>query len=74
MFLQVPGMRNGRLTPCRASPLVPRMNKTTAIGFPLGLCIGVIVGAVIHNMGIGILLGLALGFGIIKFPVKRDGA
>lgn len=43
------------------------MKKTVAVGFPMGIAIGVIFGALIDNMAIGILLGLALGFGVIKF-------
>lgn len=41
-----------------------------ALGFPLGMAIGIIFGALIHNMAIGVIAGLALGFGVITF--KRD--
>lgn len=37
------------------------------IGFPLGMAGGVIFGALIDNMAIGILLGLAVGCGVITF-------
>lgn len=51
------------------------MNKKggakVAIGFPLGLCIGIIFGALIHNMAIGVIVGLALGFGVVKFGRKK---
>lgn len=46
------------------------MNRTT-IGFPLGIAIGIIFGALIDNMGFGIIAGLLLGFGIIKFPQRQ---
>lgn len=36
----------------------------------MGLIVGVIFGALIHNMAIGALVGLAVGFGARAF--KRD--
>ena len=38
----------------------------------MGMCIGIIFGALIDNMGIGIVLGVLLGFGIIKFSTKSS--
>lgn len=45
-----------------------RVAKGKGLGFPLGLCAGIIFGALIDNMAAGILLGLALGFGIVRLP------
>ncbi len=39
--------------------------------FVLGICGGIILGALIDNMAIGLLLGFAVGFGLIKFR-RRD--
>jgi len=36
----------------------------------LGVSGGIILGAVIENMAIGLLVGFALGFGLIRFGRK----
>lgn len=46
------------------------METKHTIGFGMGMVIGILVGAVLDNMFIGIALGCLLGFGIIKFPGK----
>ena len=43
------------------------MDKKSGGNFVLGVCGGIIFGALIHNMAIGLLLGFAVGFGLVKF-------
>lgn len=43
------------------------MTKKGGVGFVLGVCGGIILGALIDNMAIGLLLGFAVGFGVLKF-------
>jgi len=38
----------------------------------LGVSGGIILGAVIDNMAIGLLVGFALGFGLIRFGRKSS--
>jgi hypothetical protein len=57
------------------SPAMPKsrgrlMNKTAVLGGPIGIIAGIILGALIDNMAIGVLVGLALCFGIVK--ISRD--
>lgn len=40
--------------------------------FVLGICGGIILGALIDNMAIGLLLGFAVGFGLIKFGRRKS--
>jgi F0F1-type ATP synthase assembly protein I len=47
------------------------MNKTAILGGPMGIIAGVILGALTDNMAIGIIVGLALCFGIIKISGKK---
>ena len=35
--------------------------------FVLGICGGIILGALIDNMAIGLLVGFAVAFGVIRF-------
>ena len=42
------------------------MNKRSGGNFFLGIFGGVIFGALIDNMAIGLLLGFAVGFGLVK--------
>lgn len=63
-----------RLTRAVASALMPvwvsrgvKMTKKGGVGFVLGVCGGIILGALIDNMAIGLLLGFAVGFGVLKF-------
>ena len=48
------------------------MDTGKTIGFGGGMIIGILVGALIDNMALGIILGCALGFGIIQLPGKRS--
>jgi hypothetical protein len=48
------------------------MGTKQTIGFGGGMIIGILVGAVIDNMALGIILGCLLGFGIIQIPGKRS--
>ena len=48
------------------------MDKRQPVGFGLALCGGIILGAFFDNMALGIIIGLLLGFGIIKLPGKPD--
>lgn len=41
------------------------------VGFGFGMVIGILAGAVIDNMALGIILGCLLGFGIIRLPSSR---
>ena len=43
------------------------MTKTALFNGPIGIAVGVIFGALIDNMAIGIVLGFALAFGLVKF-------
>jgi len=47
------------------------MDKKSGVGFVLGVCGGIIFGALIDNMAIGLILGFAVGFGLIKFSGKK---
>jgi len=50
------------------------MNKTVFLGGPMGIVAGIILGALIDNMAIGIIVGFALCFGIVKFGGKKSEA
>lgn len=50
------------------------MNKTVFLGGPMGIVAGIILGALIDNMAIGIIVGFALCFGIVKFGGKKPEA
>ncbi|EJL26031.1 hypothetical protein PMI01_04202 [Caulobacter sp. AP07] len=43
------------------------MTRKNGANFFLGVTGGVIVGALMDNMAIGLLLGFAVGFGLVKF-------
>jgi hypothetical protein len=43
------------------------MDKKSGVGFVLGVCGGIIFGALIDNMAIGLLLGFAVGLGLFRF-------
>ncbi|MEH0198393.1 hypothetical protein V7S57_21800 [Caulobacter sp. CCNWLY153] len=47
------------------------MTKKGGVGFVLGVCGGIIFGALIDNMAIGLILGFAVGFGLIKLGGKK---
>jgi hypothetical protein len=47
------------------------MDKKGGVGFVLGVSGGIIFGALIDNMAIGLILGFAVGFGLIKFGGKK---
>ncbi|WP_454714937.1 hypothetical protein [Caulobacter segnis] len=47
------------------------MNKVAFLGGPMGIIAGIILGALIDNMAIGIIVGFALCFGVIKFSSKK---
>lgn len=47
------------------------MDKKGGVGFVLGVSGGIILGALIDNMAIGLILGFAVGFGLIKFGGKK---
>ena len=52
------------------------MNKKyVGIGISLGLCFGVALGAVMHNIGLGTALGLPFGaaFGVVWARRKSTG-
>ncbi len=40
--------------------------KSNAVGLPMGLIGGVILGALIDNMAFGLIAGLAVGIGMIR--------
>ena len=48
------------------------MDKRGGGNFVLGICGGIIFGALIHNMAIGLLLGFAVGFGLVKFNGRKS--
>ncbi|MFM2372647.1 MAG: hypothetical protein RIS85_2369 [Pseudomonadota bacterium] len=48
------------------------MQQDQAIGFPLAVVGGIILGAVIGNMAIGLLIGFAVGFGWIKLKSNKS--
>ncbi|WP_165842801.1 hypothetical protein [Phenylobacterium deserti] len=48
------------------------MDKNNGVPFALAVCGGVILGAVIDNMFVGLVLGFLLGFGVIGW--KRRGS
>lgn len=48
------------------------MTKNDPMLFVMGLAGGVILGALIDNMAIGILLGMAVGFGLVQ--ARRKGS
>lgn len=48
------------------------MDKKGGVGFVLGVCGGIIFGALIDNMAIGLILGFAIGFGLFKFGGKKS--
>jgi F0F1-type ATP synthase assembly protein I len=48
------------------------MGTKQTIGFGGGMIIGILVGAVIDNMAVGIILGGLLGFGILQIPDKHS--
>lgn len=50
------------------------MNKTVFLGGPMGIVAGIILGALIDNMAIGIIVGFVLCFGIVKFGGKKPEA
>lgn len=56
---------------CRERPL---MNKTVFLGGPMGILAGIILGALIDNMAIGIIVGVVLCFGVVKFGGKKPEA
>ena len=45
------------------------MEKNDGLRFSMGIAGGIIFGALIDNMFVGLVLGFAVGFGLIK--VKR---
>ncbi len=47
------------------------MDKKSGVGFVLGVSGGIVFGALIDNMAIGLILGFAVGFGLIKFGRKK---
>ena len=42
------------------------MEAKQTIGFGAGMIIGILLGALIDNMALGIIIGCLLGFGIVK--------
>lgn len=44
--------------------------KSKTVAFPVAMIGGILFGALIDNMGIGIALGLLFAFGILKWPSK----
>lgn len=50
------------------------MNKTAVLAGPMGIFVGVIFGALIDNMAIGILVGFALAFGLVKLNLGKSQA
>ena len=44
------------------------MEAKQTIGFGAGMIIGILLGALIDNMAMGIIIGCLLGFGIVKLP------
>lgn len=50
------------------------MDKRSGGNFVLGVCGGIIFGALIDNMAIGLLLGFAVGFGLVKFNGGKSKA
>lgn len=48
------------------------LEKRKPVSFGLALCGGIILGAFFDNMALGIIIGLLLGFGIVKLPGKPD--
>ena len=51
---------------------VGQVDKAKWIG--VGVSLGIIFGAVTHDIGIGIIFGVALGVGIAAFMARRKGA
>jgi len=48
------------------------VDERKPMSFGLALCGGIILGAFFDNMALGIIIGLILGFGIVKLPRKPD--
>jgi hypothetical protein len=48
------------------------MQKSDPGQFILGICGGIIFGALIDNMAIGLLLGFAVAFGLITFKRRKS--
>ena len=46
------------------------MDKDAGLRFLLGVSGGIILGALIDAMWIGILVGFAVGFGLVKWPFR----
>ena len=48
------------------------MDKKSGGTFVLGVSGGIILGALIDNMAIGLLLGFAVGFGLVKLNRRKS--
>ena len=48
------------------------MDKKSGGTFVLGVCGGIILGALIDTMAIGLLLGFAVGFGLVKLNRRKS--
>ena len=46
------------------------MDKNAGLRFVMGICGGIIFGAIIDNMAIGLIIGFVVAAGLVKWPFK----
>ncbi len=46
------------------------MDKDAELRFCMGICGGVILGAIIDDMAIGLIIGCVFALGLVKWPFK----
>ncbi len=66
------GAKNAMASEIPLTGNVISMGTKQTIGFGGGMIIGILVGALIDNMALGIILGCLLGFGILQIPGKSN--